>query len=116
MGGGIEKAVVADGSHATRQDVAEISPNKLYAFEGLHFGRIAVGAIFPAETHMAVADRYNSRVVDGGAADLSVEVFYHTFTTAEGLEIHARVFLPAFFHHGHRLMSGTSGTVSITVL
>ena len=88
------EAVVADGSHATRQDVAKISPNKLDAFEGLHFGRVAVGAIFPAETQMAVADRYNSQVADGGAADISAEVFNNTFATAEGLEIHAPVFLP----------------------
>ena len=55
-GDGMAKAVITDGSHATRQDVAEISSNKLDAFEGLHFGRVAVGAIIPAETHMTVAD------------------------------------------------------------
>lgn len=94
LGGRLTEAVVTDRPQAAGQDVAELTDDEFDAFNCLAADGVAVCAVFPAETHLAIADRYNSRVADGGATDIGSEVFDDTFAAAEGLEIHPPVFLP----------------------
>ena len=90
----VAEAVVADGAHAGRQDMEEISPDELGAGNGLVAPRVALGVVDPAEGDGMVVGCEDARVADGRAADIGAEVFDGGLAVAEGLEVDAPVLVP----------------------
>jgi len=57
LGGGMAEAEVAHSPQSARQDVAQVSPDKLVTLDGLDALDSAMGPVFPAEAHMGVGER-----------------------------------------------------------
>jgi len=94
FGCGVAEAVVADGSHAAREDVAEVSCDEFGSGDGGGALGVAFGAVFPAEGHYIVVHGDDSGVAYGGAADVGAEVFDGVFPGSEGLDVYSPVLLP----------------------
>lgn len=88
------ESIMADRPQSAWQDMAQIAVDELRAFDGLDARGVAVGAVLPAEAHMGLGERNDARVADGGAADISAEIFDDVFAAAEGLQVDAPVLLP----------------------
>jgi len=88
------EAIIPDRPHATRQDMTQISPNKLHPADGVDSFRIVVGTVRPAEGDVVAIDANDPRVADGGAADVCSEIFDGTLAGAKRLEMHAPFLAP----------------------
>lgn len=88
------EAEVTDGPQSLRQDVAQVSSEEPGAGEGVGFLRVAGGAVFPTEGDVGVGDGSDAGVGDGGAADIAAKISDDIFAGAEGLKMHAPVFVP----------------------
>jgi hypothetical protein len=76
---------VADRAQAARQDVAQVSADKLNAGEGFGLLLVTIGAVLPAEGDVTLSDGHNARVADGGARDIAAKVADDIFTRTKGL-------------------------------
>ena len=94
LGGGMAKPEIPHRTQSAWQDMAQISSNKFRAFDRIDVLRVAVGTVFPPETDVGIGDGYDAGVANGGAADISSEIFDDVFTTAEWLEVHTPVLVP----------------------
>lgn len=110
LGGGMTVSIVAHGTQTAWQDVAEVAFDELAAWDGVDARSIAVSAVLPAEADMAVGDGNDAGVADGGATDISSEIFDYVFTTAEGLKMNPPVLLPnSGIHVGQVMLAGELG-------
>ena len=94
FGSGVAVAVVAHGSHAAGQDVAQVAFGKFGSGDGVGFFCVAVGAVFPAEGDVGAGDGEDAGVADGCAADVATEVFDDVFPIAKWLKVDTPVFFP----------------------
>jgi hypothetical protein len=60
FGGGMTKAVVANGAQSGGQHVTQIAAHELDPREGFYFRAVVIGTIFPAKSHGVVSDRQNA--------------------------------------------------------
>ena len=89
FGGGMTKAVVADGAQSGGQHVAQIAAHELDAWQSFYFGAVLIRTIFPTEGDGVVGEGEHARIVDGGAGDVSAEIFEGGSSGASGLDVHA---------------------------
>jgi len=88
------KAVVADRAQSDGQHVAQIVAHELNPRQGLYFGAVMVRTVFPTEGEGVVAEGEHARIVDGGASDVSAEIFDGRSTGTGRLDMHAPIFAP----------------------
>jgi len=74
--------------------VAQIVAHELDAGQGFYFGAVMVRTVFPTEGDGVVAESEHARIVNGGASDVSAEIFEGRSTGAGGLDMHAPIFAP----------------------
>ena len=55
---------------------------------------VVVGAVFPAKGNRVLVDLEHAGVGDGGAGDISAEIFERAGSRTAGLDVHAPVFAP----------------------
>ena len=81
------EAVVTDGTQPTRQHMPQITRHELHTGEGGGFVTIAFGPVLPAEGDGGLSEVDQARVVDGGARDVSAEVFKRGAAGTGGLDV-----------------------------
>lgn len=91
---GMTKAVVADGAQSDGQHVTAVAAEELNPRDSFCFPTAVIGPIFPAESDGGIGEGEKARVVNGGAGNVSAEVFDGGSTGARRLDVNAPVFIP----------------------
>ena len=88
------EAVVTNGTQPAGQHVPEVTRDELHARNGGGFPPVALGPVLPAERDRLSRDVDQARIVDGGAGDVSAQVFERAATGTGGLNMHAPILVP----------------------
>src|SRR5262249_55138110 len=94
FGGGMTKAVVADGAQPGGQDVTKIMANELDARQGFFLLAVVGGTIFPAAGDGGLGEANHARIIDGGASDVGPEIFDSRSAGTGGLNMHSPILAP----------------------
>lgn len=60
FGGRMAKAKVAYGTKASRQDVAKVALDELFAWQGFDAQGVAIGPVFPLKAHVGIRHRHDA--------------------------------------------------------
>src|ERR1700685_4111882 len=88
------KAIVADGAQSGGAHVTQIAAHELDSWERFYFGAVVIGTIFPTESNGVASEGEDPCIVDGGASDVSAEIFNRGSSGAGGLDMNSPHFGP----------------------
>ena len=74
--------------------MTQIAAHEFDTRQRFELGAVVIGTIFPAERHRVVSNGDEPCIVDGGASDVSAEIFDGGSTGASGLDVHSPIFGP----------------------
>jgi hypothetical protein len=94
FGGGMTEAEVTDGAQPGRQHMTEVAARKLNARQGQCAINVLTGAVLPAKGYRVLVGLDHAGVGEGGARDVSAEVFESAGSGTAGLDVDAPIFAP----------------------
>ena|SRR3974390_2854739 len=92
--GGMTKAVIAHGAQSDGQHVSQIAADKLYAGQSKRLAAVVMGTVFPAEGDGLGSDGEQTRIIDGGASDISAQILKGGSSGACRLNVHTPLLGP----------------------
>jgi hypothetical protein len=94
FGRGMTEAIVANGTQARGQNMTQVTGDKFGARQREDFPSIVAVAVLPPKDNMGVGEAEDARVGNGGAGDISAQVFEGGGAAAGRLDMHAPVLVP----------------------
>ena len=92
--GGMTKAVIPHGAQSPGQHVSQIAADKLYARQSERAATVLLGPIFPAEGDGLGSDGEQTRIIDGGASDISAQILKGGSSGACRVNVHTPLLGP----------------------
>jgi hypothetical protein len=87
FGGRMAEAVMADRTQSAGKNVAQVAAHELNSGQSQFPAAITLGAVFPTEGYRVLSDLQHAPIGEGGARDVSAQIFERAGSTTAGLNV-----------------------------